>query len=93
MVYLGTKNVKSSKASRQVECYEFKWDQATVENEELFERAPELSRLSIAELNNTFNIKSFKDFAAGTVMVYSKLRFITIRKPAALEKVPVIAYR
>ena len=84
----------SSKVSRQVECYEFKRDQATFENEkELFDRAWELSRLTVADLSNIFKIKSFEDFEVGTIMVYSKLRYITIRKPAALEEVPVIAYR
>ena len=54
MAYLGTKNVKSSKTSRQVECYENK--------KELYDRALELSWLTVVELGNVFNIKSFKDF-------------------------------
>ena len=75
MAYLGTKNVKSTKASRQVDCYEFKKDQASFENDkDMFERALELSRLTVAELNNVFNIKSFKEFEAGTVMIYLELR-------------------
>ena len=94
MAYLGTKNVKSAKASRQVDCFEFRKNQASFENDkEMFEKALELSRLTISELNNVSNNKSFKDFEPGTIMNCSKLRYITIRKPAALEEVPVIAYR
>ena len=77
-----------------MECYEFKRDQATFENKkELYDRALELSRLTVVELGNVFNIKSFKDFEVGTILIYSKLRYITVRKPAALEEVPVVAYR
>ena len=71
ITYLDTKNVKSSKASRQVGCYEFKKDQASFENDkEMFKRALELSRLTIPKLTNVFNIKSFKD-------LYSKIKQFT----------------
>ena len=53
----------------------------------------ELSRLTVVELGNVFNTKSFKDFEVGMILIYSKLRYITVRKPAALEEVPVVAYR
>ena len=94
MAYLGKKNVKTSKAAKQVDCYKFRKDHASFENEKgMYDRALELSKKTVNELNNMFNIKSFKDFQLGTVMVCSKLRFITVTKCETIEEVPVIAYR
>ena len=59
----------------------------------MYDRASELSKMTVSELNNIFSCKLLKDFELGTVIIYFKLRYITIRKPTALKKVPVIAYR
>ena len=55
------------------------------------QRADELNEMFVGELTNLFTIHTFKEFEAGTVFVYSKLRYLKTKKESA--KVPVVAFK
>ena len=55
MAYLGQKSVKTPKATKQVNCCEFKKDHASFDSEKgMYDRALELGKMTVSELNNLF---------------------------------------